>query len=292
MPENTLRFFASLPCSLISSRRSFSESALRSASSYVMRPASYRSNSDWSNVCMPSSRDFFMISLMPDTSPLKIRSEISGEFSITSTAGTRPRPSRRGIRRCATNARTLSERSIRSCARRSSGKKLMMRSSAWLVLLACSVARHRWPVSAKRDRVVHRLALAHFADQDDVGRLAQRVLERDLPAVAIHADLALRDDAVLVLVHELDRVLDRDDVAVAVLVAVAEQRRHRRRLAGAGGADEHHDAALAHDDVLQHRRQAELLELRDVHRDRAQHHADAALLHERVARGSGRCRAG
>ena len=33
---------------------------------------------------------------------------------------------------------------------------------------------------------------------------------------------------------------------------------------------------------LQHRRQAELLELRDVGVDRAQHHADAALLHERV----------
>ena len=32
--------------------------------------------------------------------------------------------------------------------RRSSGKKLMIRSSAWLALLACSVARHRWPVSA------------------------------------------------------------------------------------------------------------------------------------------------
>ena len=97
---------------------------------------------------MPSSRERFMMSLMPETSPLKIRSEMSGELSITSTAGTRPLPSRRGIRRCATNARTLSERSIRSCERRSSGKKLMIRSSAWFVLFACSVARHRWPVSA------------------------------------------------------------------------------------------------------------------------------------------------
>src|SRR6185437_6648825 len=49
--------------------------------------------------------------------------------------------------------------------------------------------------------------------------------------------------------------------AVAVLVAVAQQRRHRRRLAGAGGADEQHDAALGHDDVLQHGRQSEVLEL-------------------------------
>src|SRR4029453_18779569 len=205
-----------------------------------MRPASYRSNSDWSNVCMPSSRDFFMMSLIPDTSPLKMRSETSGEFSITSTAGTRPRPSRRGMSRCAMNARGLSERSISSCARRSSGKKLMIRSRAWLVLWACGVARGEAevPCFRERNRIVHRLALAHFTDQDHVGRLAQRVLQRHLPAVAVHTHLALREDAVLVLVDELDRILDRDDVAIAVLVAVAEQRRHRSRLAAAGGADE------------------------------------------------------
>ena len=91
----------------------------------------------------------------------------------------------------------------------------MMRSSAWLALLACSVARHRWPVSANCDRVLHRLAVADLADQDHVGRLAQRVLQRGVPGVGVDADLALRDDAVLVLVHVLDRVLDRDDVAVA-----------------------------------------------------------------------------
>ena len=30
-----------------------------------------------------------------------------------------------------------------------SGKKLRMRSMVWSALLECSVARHRWPVSAK-----------------------------------------------------------------------------------------------------------------------------------------------
>ena len=45
-------------------------------------------------------------------------------------------------------------------------------------------------------------------------------------------------DAVLVRVHVLDRVLDGDDVAVRVLVAVADHRRERGRLARAGAADE------------------------------------------------------
>src|SRR5512139_659443 len=89
-----------------------------------------------------------MISLISCTWPLKMRSEISGELSRISTAATRPTPPFFGIRRCEMKALRLSDRSISSWARRSSGKKLMMRSSAWLALLACSVDRHRWPVSA------------------------------------------------------------------------------------------------------------------------------------------------
>ena len=90
-----------------------------------------------------------MISLISLTSPLKIRSEISGVLSKISTAAMRPLPSWRGNRRCDTSARRFSDKSISSWPRRSSGKKLMMRSSAWLALLACKVAMHKWPVSAK-----------------------------------------------------------------------------------------------------------------------------------------------
>ena len=38
--------------------------------------------------------------------------------------------------------------------------------------------------------------------------------QRALEALGVRADLALVDEALLVLVHELDRVLDRDDVVV------------------------------------------------------------------------------
>lgn len=77
-----------------------------------------------------------------------MRSCTSGVASMISTAGTRPFLPLRGSRRCAIIARRFSERSISNCWRFSSGKKLMMRSMAWFELLACSVARHRWPVSA------------------------------------------------------------------------------------------------------------------------------------------------
>jgi hypothetical protein len=45
------------------------------------------------------------------------------------------------------------------------------------------------------DAVLHRFLVAYFADQDDVRRLAQGVLEGRVPGVGIDADFALRDDA-------------------------------------------------------------------------------------------------
>ena len=110
----------------------------------------------------------------------------------------------------------------------------MTRSSAWLALLACRVAQAQVAGLGEGDGVLHGLAVADLADQDHVRRLAQRVLQRVLPRQGIDADLALGDEAVLVRMGELDRVLDGDDVAVRVLVAVADHRGERGRLARAG----------------------------------------------------------
>src|SRR5688572_9489431 len=132
----------------------------------------------------------------------------------------------------------------------------------------------------KGDGVVHGVAVADLADQDHVRGLAQRVLERRVPRVGVHAHFALGDDAVLVVVHVLDRVLDGDDVPVAVLVAITDHRRERRGFPRARAAHHDDEAALGHDYVLEHRRKIEVLELRYRGGDRPQHHADAALLHE------------
>ena len=82
--------------------------------------------------------------------------------------------------------------------------------------------------------------------------------------------------------HEFHRVLDRDDVAGGRAVAVIDHRGQRGRLAGAGGTHHQHQAALVHHHVLQHLRQLELLEVRDLGRDGADHHAHALLLHVHV----------
>ena len=90
----------------------------------------------------------------------------------------------------------------------------------------------------------HRLGVAHLADEDHVGVLAQHPLQRAVEVVGVGADLALVHDRPLVGVQDLDRVLDRHDVTRLVLVDVVDHRGERRRLARAGRAGDEHEAAL------------------------------------------------
>ena len=98
----------------------------------------------------------------------------------------------------------------------------------------------------------------------------------------VDADLALVDDALLVLEQVLDRVLDRQDVAGLRLVAVVDHRGQRRRLARAGRARDQHQPALLDDEVEQHRRQLQLLERRHVAAHVADDERDRAALAEDV----------
>src|SRR5208283_4651620 len=119
------------------------------------------------------------------------------------------------------------------------------------------------------DAVFHGLAVADLADQDHVGRLAQRILERRVPRIRIDTDLAVRDHAALVLVHVFDRILDRDDVTARLVVAIADHRGERSRLARPGTPDHDDQAALGEHYFLEHRRQFELLERRYLGVDQA-----------------------
>ena len=90
--------------------------------------------------------------------------------------------------------------------------------------------------------------ITHLADQDHVGILAQRRAQPGAEVVGIHADLALRHRAVDVAVQEFDRVLEREDVPMLVLVDVIDDRRHRRALARAGhtGHEDHPALGVRH----------------------------------------------
>ena len=64
--------------------------------------------------------------------------------------------------------------------------------------------------------------------------------------------------------EELDRVFDGDDVLVPLAVDLVDHRGQRRRLARAGRAGDEHEAARLVADLLDDRRQSELLEAEDL----------------------------
>ena len=76
-------------------------------------------------------------------------------------------------------------------------------------------AEHQVARVGGRQRDLHRLGVADLADEDHVRILAQDVPQRLGVAAGVGADLALADDAPLVAVQELDRILDGDDVAAS-----------------------------------------------------------------------------
>ena len=192
----------------------------------------------------------------------------------------RPAPDSRGIRRCEIERADVQRQVHQQLLAPLVGEEVDDAVERLVGAVGVQRRQHEVARLGELDAVLHGLAVADFADEDDVRRLAQGVLERVMPRFGVHADFAVRDHAALVLVHVLDRVFDGDDVAARLLVAIADHRGERGRFARAGAADQDHEAALGQHDLLQDRRQVELLEGRDLGVDQADDAADGALLHE------------
>ena len=78
--------------------------------------------------------------------------------------------------------------------------------------------------------------IAHFADQHHVGIFAERGAQGVGEALGVGVQFALVDQAVLVHVHEFDRILDGEDVIVALGIDLVDHGGQRGGLAGAGRA--------------------------------------------------------
>jgi hypothetical protein len=192
---------------------------------------------------MPSSRERFMTSLISCTWPLKI--EVGDQGRIEQHLDRRHPPL----------AVLLRQQALRDQRTQIEGKVHQQLVAALFgeevddpvdrLVGAVGMQRGQAQVSGfgKGDGVVHGLPIPDFAHHDHVRCLPQGVLQRDFPGVGVDADLALGDDAFLVLMHELDRVFDGDDVTLAIAVAVIDQRGQRGGFAGAGAADKNDQAA-------------------------------------------------
>ena len=154
----------------------------------------------------------------------------------------------------------------------------MRRSTVEGASCVCRVAKTRWPVSAAVSAVpiVSRSRISPRRITSGSWRSAPRRASAKLDRVG--ADLALVDDAALVPVEELDRVLDGHDVVVARAVDLVDHRRERGRLARAGRARDEDEAARLRREVLEDRRKPELLERLQLGRDQAEGRAEALAL--------------
>ncbi len=120
--------------------------------------------------------------------------------------------------------------------------------------------------------------VAHFTDHDDVRILAQRAAEGGGEGLGVGVDLALVDVAALRLEDVFDRILERDDVVVAVLVDLIDEGGERGGLAGADGAGDEDEAVVIAGQGRQVSRQAEFLHRADLGVDDAEGHVDAEAL--------------
>src|SRR6185503_17835865 len=73
-----------------------------------------------------------------------------------------------------------------------------------------------------------RLEISHFTDQNDIGIFAERRTKGSAERAGMRVYLTLVDKAALILMDELDRVLDGDDMVGPRHVDVIDQRRERR----------------------------------------------------------------
>ena len=167
----------------------------------------------------------------------------------------RPCPSAVGRSCCVTMPWRDTDSCTRTCCCCSGGNTSTIRSTVWAVSCVWSVANTRWPVSAAVSAVeiVSRSLISPTRITSGSWRSA--AFRPRLEALRIRAELALVDDALLVPVQELDRVLDREDVLVAGVVDQVEHRGERRGLAGAGRPGHEHEAARLLRELLEHRRQ-------------------------------------
>ena len=95
---------------------------------------------------------------------------------------------------------------------------------------------HQVPGVGRREGGPDGLRVAHLADEDHVGVLAQHPLEGRGVVLGVGADLPLVDERPLVGVEDLDRVLDGDDVPGLGLVDRVDHGGDGRGLAGPGRA--------------------------------------------------------
>ena len=124
--------------------------------------------------------------------------------------------------------------------------------------------------------------VAHLTDENDVRVLTKAGAQTVGEAAGVLAHLALVDGAQVRLVNIFHRVLERDDVGLAVVVYIIKHRREARGFTGAGLAGDKDDALVLVRQLQRGGRQAQLCQVGDLLAQKTQRRRRLALLLEAV----------
>ena len=136
--------------------------------------------------------------------------------------------------------------------------------------------KHQVPRLGSVERQAHRLGVAHLADHQDVGVLAQRVQQRLRHRGGVSADLTLADEGLAGSQHVLDGAFDGDDVLDFTEVDFLQQRGERRGLARASRARDENQPVAPLDEAVQRGVKVEPFERRVKGRQQPDHKPDPA----------------
>jgi hypothetical protein len=136
-------------------------------------------------------------------------------------------------------------------------------------------------------RRLDRLEVSHLTDQDDVRILSENVFERLLEALRVRTDLALIDHTPLVVVQVLDRILDRHDVLVSIVVDLVDHRCQRGGFAGARRARHQDQAPRTLGQLGDDLREPQFFEAHDLEWNGAKRTRHVSPLHEDVRAEAG-----
>ena len=139
-------------------------------------------------------------------------------------------------------------------------------------------AHHEDAHLGRRDGDAHGLMVAQFTDQNHIRILAQSRMQCACEACAVHADLALADEAALPLMHELNRILDREDVSLHAVIDVIDHRGESGRFSGAGLAGDEDESVGRARHLAHGLRQFQLIHRERFGGDDAKHPAHAVQL--------------
>ena len=189
---------------------------------------------------------------------------MAGVTTRISSAATRPFTSMRFNRFCATTPFSASDKRVANLVlltgREDVDHAIDGLCGAW------SVQRSEYEMSRGRRRQCQfdGFEVAHFTDENDVGIFTQRAAQRRGKRFRVQADFAMIDQAALALVHEFDRIFDRDDVILPDLVRVVDDRRQRRGFSASRRSGDEHQSLVELRELLHDRRQAQLFRRQDL----------------------------